>query len=245
MLAVVLLAIIHTRVHVNRFPREWFWPFPWRELRNLVKIGVPAMSEEMSYSLSQIVVTYFINQISNEALATRTYCVNIVMFGYLFCLSITQGGDILVGHLVGQNRYRAAYTLGNFFLRQSMKVTLTCSAIIAAAGYFILNGLTDNAEIIRMGIWVLVIDWFLEIGRVRNVFACFTLRAAGDTIYPVVVGVIFQWSVAVGVSYLLGIPLGFGLLGMWVGFALDENIRGVILMRRWHSKRWMGKNFAV
>ena len=60
-----------------------------------------------------------------------------------------------------------------------------------------------------------------------------------------VVGVIFQWSVAVGVSYLLGIPLGFGLLGMWVGFALDENIRGVVLMRRWHSKRWMGKNFAV
>ena len=245
LVAVVLLAIIHTRVHVNRFPRDWFWPFPWRELRNLVKIGVPAMSEEMSYSLSQIVVTYFINQISNEALAARTYCVNIVMFGYLFCLSITQGGDILVGHLVGQNRYRAAYTLGNFFLRQSMRVTLTCAAIIAALGYPILRGLTDNPEIIQMGVWVLVIDWFLEIGRVRNVFACFTLRAAGDTIYPVVVGVIFQWSVAVGVSYLLGIPLGFGLLGMWVGFALDENIRGVVLMRRWHSKRWMGKNFAV
>ena len=31
----------------------------------------------------------------------------------------------------------------------------------------------------------------------------------------------------------------------YVGFALDENIRGVVLMRRWHSKRWTGKNFAV
>ena len=45
--------------------------------------------------------------------------------------------------------------------------------------------------------------------------------------------------------HTIRIPLGFGLLGMWVGFALDENIRGVVLMRRWHSKRWTGKNFAV
>lgn len=243
--AMVLLAVIHTKVHIQRFPKEWFRPFPWRELRNLFHIGIPAMSEELSYSLSQIVVTYFINQISNEALAARTYCVNIVMFGYLFCLSITQGGDILVGHLVGQNRYRAAYTLGNYFMRQSMRVTLTCSAIIAVLGYPILTALTDNAEIVQMGVWVLVIDWFLEIGRVRNVFACGTLRAAGDAIYPVIIGIIFQWTIAVGVSYLLGIPLGLGLLGMWVGFALDENIRGVVLMRRWHSMRWTGKNFAV
>ena len=219
--AMVLLAVIHTKVHIQKYPKEWFRPFPWRELRNLFHIGIPAMSEELSYSLAQIVVTYFINQISNEALAARTYCVNIVMFGYLFCLSITQGGDILVGHLVGQNRYRAAYTLGNYFMRQSMRVTLTCSAIIAALGYPILTALTDNAEIVQMGVWVLVIDWFLEIGRVRNVFACGTLRAAGDAIYPVIVGIIFQWSVAGGGSSLLGIPRGCGRFGRWGGCALD------------------------
>lgn len=245
LVAMVLLAVIHTKVHIQRYPSEWFWPFPWRELKNLFHIGIPAMSEELSYSLSQVVVTYFINQISNEALAARTYCVNIVMFGYLFCLSITQGGDILVGHLVGQNRYRAAYITGNYMCRKSMVVTLTCSALLALAGYPLFTYLTDNAEIIRMGVWILVIDWFLEIGRVRNVFACGTLRAAGDAVYPVIVGVIVQWSVAVGVAYLLGIPLGFGIFGMWVGFALDENIRGIILMRRWHSMRWTGKNFAV
>ena len=53
-----------------------------------------------------------------------------------------------------------------------------------------------------------------------------------------VVGVIFQWSVAVGVSYVIGSPLGYGLVGMWIGFALDENIRGIILMRRWWSGKW-------
>ena len=45
------------------------------------------MSENISYCLSQVVITYFINQISNEALATRTYCHNMIMFVYLFCIS--------------------------------------------------------------------------------------------------------------------------------------------------------------
>ena len=116
--------------------------------------------------------------------------------------------------------------------------------ILALSGHSILSAFTDNQEIITMGVWVLVIDIFLEVGRTSNIFAGSTLRATGDTIYPFVVGIIFQWSVAVGLSYVIGIPLGFGLVGMWVGFALDENIRGIILMRRWSSGKWKTKGFV-
>ena len=243
-IAMVLLAIIHFRVHIPRFPLRYFRPIPWEELKNLLYIGIPAMSENISYCLSQVVITYFINQISNEALATRTYCHNMIMFVYLFCISITQGGDILVGHLVGQRRHQAAYVLGNYFFRWSMIITLTGSALLALAGRSILSAFTDNPEIIAMGVWVLVIDWFLEIGRTSNIFAVGTLRATGDAIYPVVIAIIFNWSIAVGLSYVIGIPLGYGLVGMWVGFALDENIRGIILMRRWRSGKWKNKGFV-
>ena len=47
-----------------------------------------------------------------------------------------------------------------------------------------------------------------------------------------------------GLSYVIGIPLGYGLVGMWIGFALDENIRGIILMRRWRSGKWRDKGFV-
>ena len=242
--AMVLLAIIHFKVHIPRFPLRYFRPIPWQELRNLFYIGIPAMSENISYCLSQVVITYFINKISNEALAARAYCHNMIMFVYLFCLSITQGGDILVGHLVGQQRHQAAYILGNYFFRWSMIITLTGSVILALMGRSILSAFTDNTDIIKMGVWVLFIDIFLEIGRTANIFAGSTLRATGDVIYPFAVGVIFQWSVAVGVSYVIGIPLGYGLVGMWVGFALDENIRGIILVRRWRSGKWRTKGFV-
>ncbi|SNU04064.1 putative efflux protein, MATE family [Prevotellaceae bacterium MN60] len=243
-LAMVLLACIHFKVHIPRFPLHYFRPMPWQELKNLLKIGIPAMSENISYNLSQVVITIFINQISNEALAARTYCANMIMFVYLFCLSITQGGDILIGHLVGQQRHQAAYILGNYFFRWSMVITITGSIVLALSGHSLLSAFTNNQEIIQMGVWVLVVDVFLEIGRTANIFASSTLRATGDTVYPFIVGVIFQWSVAVGLSYFIGIPLGYGLVGMWIGFTLDESIRGVILMRRWRSGKWKTKGFV-
>ena len=223
---------------------RYFSPFPWQELKNLFKVGIPAMSEELSYSLSQIVITFFINQISTEALTTKIYCSTIITFVILLSQSIVQGGDIIVGHYVGQQRYRAAYILGNYVERTGMRLTLAAALVLAVGGRFILQMLTDNEWIIHTGTIIFIIDWFLNIGRVKNIFACGTLRAAGDVVYPVIIGVIFQWSVAVGLSYLLGIPLGWGLIGMWIGFALDENLRGIILMRRWHHKGWVGKSFV-
>lgn len=241
----ILIAAIHTKVQIRVFPLAWFWPFPWREFRNLFKIGLPAMGEELSYCLSQVVITYFVNRISTNALATRTYAVNIIMFAYLFCVSIVQGGDILVGHLVGRFRYRAAYLVGNFFLWWSVVVTLLGSVCLAIMGPWIFRLLTAEVEIIRLGTLILWIDVTLELGRVRNIFACGTLRAAGDPVYPLVVGIVFQWSVAVGVAWLFAIPFGWGLLGAWVAFSLDENLRGIVLMRRWHSKAWAGKSLAA
>ena len=58
------------------------------------------------------------------------------------------------------------------------------------------------------------------------------------------VGITFQWVIAVGVFWVFAIPLGFGLVGAWVVFALDENVRGCILIRRWHVRAWMEKSLA-
>ncbi|MGM9701993.1 MAG: MATE family efflux transporter, partial [Prevotella sp.] len=223
---------------------HYFRPFPWQEMKNLFRIGIPAMSEEMSYSLSQIVITFFINQISTDALATKVYCTTTITFVILFSTSIVQGGDILVGHYVGQLRYRAAYILGNYVYRMATVLTLVVAALLAAGGHTLMTLLTDNGYIIMTGTWIFCIDFFLSYGRVKNIFACGTLRATGDAVYPVIVGVICQWSVAVGVAWILGIPCGLGLLGIWFAFCLDENLRGVILMRRWHSLKWQGKAFV-
>ena len=241
--SVVLLFVILFKKHIPSFPKELFSPFPWIELKNLLKIGIPSAGEHFSYSLSQVVITYFINMISNQALATRSYIVNIVMFTYIFALSIAQGGAILVGHLVGMKKINAAYTIGKRIMRLGTATSVTLALLTAIFGKHILGMLTSDPWIISTGAAILWIEVLLENGRALNFFGVNSLRSAGDIYFPVLVGIVVMWGVQVVGSYLLGISLGWGLIAMWAVFALDENIRGLIFIRRWNSFKWVGKSF--
>ena len=241
--SMVVLFVILFRKHIPRFPLNYFRPFPWVELKNLLKVGLPSAGENMSYSFSQVVITYFINILGNNALATRTYTVNIVMFVYLFAIAMAQGGAISIGHLVGQKKIRAAYLLGKYVMRLSILVSLVLSCVWAASGHFIFSMLTDNQEIIKMGVTIMLVDIIVEIGRAVNIYATNALRSAGDVNFPFYVGVAVQWTVSVGFSYLFGIHWGWGLVGMWCAFLLDENIRALLFVKRWNSMRWAKKGF--
>lgn len=241
--SMVVLFVILFRKHIPRFPLHYFRPFPWVELKNLLKVGLPSAGENMSYSFSQVVITYFINILGNNALATRTYTVNIVMFVYLFAIAMAQGGAISIGHLVGQKKIRAAYLLGKYVMRLSILVSLVLSCVWAASGHFIFSMLTDNQEIIKMGVTIMLVDIIVEIGRAVNIYATNALRSAGDVNFPFYVGVAVQWTVSVGFSYLFGIHCGWGLVGMWCAFLLDENIRALLFVKRWNSMRWAKKGF--
>lgn len=244
-IAMLLLFIVVRRTIVKRIPWEVFVKFPWRELKNLLRVGLPSAGEQVSYSSSQMVITYFINMLGVEALATRTYCVNLIMFAYLFCISIALGGAICIGHLVGHGRTRGAFLLGKLVMRLSIIITASLSLLLAIAGPWVMPLLSSNPDIISLGCTILWIDVLLEFGRPTNIFATNALRAAGDVNYPFYVGVVVMWSVAVVAAYFSGIVFGLGLVGMWIAFACDENIRGVVFIRRWYSMKWASKSFAT
>lgn len=243
--AMTALFIIIFRTTVSRFPWEIFRKFPKLEFKNLMKIGLPSAGEQMSYNLSQLVLAYIITSLGVEALATRTYCVNIIMYSYLFCIAIAHGGAISLGHLVGAGKKDGAFVLGKYVMKIAVIVTFSLSVVTALFGHYIMSYLTQNATIVALGTAVLWIDVVLEIGRPVNIFAVNALQSVGDVNYPFYVGVIFMWTIAVGLAYFVGITWGFGLLGIWWMFALDENVRGVVFMHRWYSKKWYGKGFTL
>ena len=241
--SVIILMVVLFKKHIPSFPKEYFTPFPWIELKNLLKIGIPSAGEHFSYSLSQVVISYFINMISNQALAVRSYVVNIVMFTYIFALAISQGGAILIGQLVGKEKIHAAYAIGKRVMRLGTTISVSLSLLTAVFGKHILGMLTSDPWIISTGAAILWIEVLLENGRALNFFGVNALRSAGDIYFPVIIGIIVMWGVQVVGSYILGISLGWGLIAMWAIFALDENIRGFIFLRRWNSFKWVGKSF--
>lgn len=244
MVAMVILAVILARTVLPRFPWRVLRHWPGEEFHNLMKIGLPSAGEQMSYSCSQLVIAYVITSLGMEALAARTYCVNIIMYVYLFSIAISHAGAICIGHLVGAAKWEASYIMGRYVMRVALVWTLIFSFIIALCGPYIMHALTANPIIISLGISILWIDVVLEIGRPINILYVNVLQAAGDVNYPFYVGLIYMWSIAVVGAYIFGITLGFGILGMWWMFALDENVRGVVFIRRWRSGKWRHKGFT-
>lgn len=244
LVAICLLAyLLFTRV--TPFPAlKLFKPFPWDKIKNLLTIGLPAAGEQVSYNLSQVLITYFSVMLGTAALTARTYAMSIVMFSYVFAMAIGQGAAISIGHLIGEDRDNAAFSVEKYSIKLAMLVSVCISVLTALVGTDIFKLLSSNPEVISIGATVLYIDVVLEIGRAVNITSVNSLNAAGDVMYPFITGVIVMWGVATLLSYVLGIWWGWGLNGIWLAMALDENIRAVVFERRWKSRKWENKSFT-
>jgi len=77
----------------------------------------------------------------------------------------------------------------------------------------------------------------LEPGRTFNLVVINALRAAGDARYPVMAGASSMVLVLAGGTWLLG--LHWGLVGVWIAYALDEWVRGLLMWRRWARLDWV------
>ena len=244
LIAVGLLAYLLFHKVTAIPPLKLFKPFPWDKIKNLLTIGLPAAGEQVSYNFSQVLITYFSVMLGTAALTARTYAMSIVMFSYVFSIAIGQGAAISIGHLIGEERDNAAFSVEKYSIKLAMLVTVCISILTALIGTDIFKMLSANPEVISIGATVLYIDVLLEIGRAVNITSVNSLNAAGDVMYPFITGVIVMWGVATLLAYVLGIWWGWGLNGIWLAMALDENIRAAIFERRWKSRKWEDKSFV-
>lgn len=215
-----------------------FTTFPKVELKKLLKIGIPSAGEHLSYNTSQIAITYFIASMGTIALTSKVYTQNLMMFILLFSIAIGQGTQILIGHYVGAEKLKAAYIRCLKSLKLAIIVSLTMAIIFSLFSKTLLSIFTDNQEIITLGSILILLTIILEPGRAFNLVVINSLRAAGDVKYPVYIGILSMWGVAVTLSYVLGIVFGLGLIGVWIAFIVDEWLRGLLMLRRWRSKKW-------
>ena len=209
-----------------------------QHVKELLGIGVPSAGEQLSYNISQLVITSFIAMLGVTAMITRVYTFQIIYLITLFSLAIAQGTQILVARLIGARDPDGAYRIGFRSLAYGVGISFVIAGFYNLIGGFMLNLLTDNEEVIALGRKLLLLAFLLEPGRAFNVILISALRAAGDVRYPVYVGILFMWGLAVPCAYLFGIHLGLGLFGILTAFVMDEWIRGLMMAYRWKSRRW-------
>ncbi|WP_066393198.1 MATE family efflux transporter [Neobacillus mesonae] len=208
------------------------------DIRGVLAIGIPSAGENLSYQLSQLVITSIVVSLGTASLAARVYILNINMVCFLFTLAIAQGTQLLVARYIGAKQFDRALHRGIRTLKIAMVASLVTSIIIALTGVPILETFTEDPSIIAVGIPVLWAIVFVEPGRAMNIVLMSSLKSAGDVRFPVVIGIVSMWGVAVSLSYLLGIHYGLGLLGIWLAQGTDEWLRGIFATKRWLMKPW-------
>ena len=224
-----------------KFSIKDVFSIPKTNIKEIFHIGIPSAGENLSYQLSQIVITSFVAIIGDDALAARVYILNLSMLCYLFTMAIAQGTQLLIARYIGARDYDRTFKRGLKTLKISMVVSLAVSLAIALTGEPVLAVFTDESSIISIGLPVLWAIVFIEPGRAMNIVLMGSLKSVGDVRFPVVIGIICMWGVAVVFSYLFGIVFGLGLLGIWIAQGFDEWIRGIFALRRWLSKPWLKK----
>lgn len=244
-IGLIILGKLTYELIFSKLTMSMFKPFPKIHLINILKIGVPSAAEQISYNLSQLAITSIINLVGVTSIAAKSYVGTIICFSYIFASAVGQGTSIFIGRFIGNKDEKNAFKLLIYSLKRALVVSIIMSCIVAIVGKGILGFLTSNEEIISIAIKIFLIEIILEPGRCINIVGIGGLRAAGDVKFPVYIGVFSMWTFGVGLSYILGLKLGLGLIGAWIGFTVDEWFRAILVLIRWKTGKWKGKSFVI
>lgn len=239
--ALVASIVFFYRKQIGHMALKYIVPFPGRMLLSMIKIGLPSAGENLSYNLYQLVLLSFINSMGNDAVNAKVYCSSLMSFAMVFSNSAAMATQIIVGHLVGAGKSDAAYKRAFSTLKISLPLTIGLSAINCIISPVSLKLFTSNEAIIRMGFYILLVDIVIEIGRCLNMTFVSSLKAAGDYMFPLYIGMLTMWGFGVPVGYTMGVLFKIGVYGVFIGTATDEFLRGLIVMNRWRKKKWLGK----
>jgi Na+-driven multidrug efflux pump len=191
-----------------------------------------------------MVITFFITMIGTEALTTKIYTQNLMMFILLFSMAVSQGTQIIIGYLIGAKDYDSAYKRCLRSLYSGIVISTLMAIIFTIFSDPLLGIFTSNERILEIGGTLILLTILLEPGRAFNMVIIGSLRAAGDIRFPTYMGILSMWGIAVPIAYILGIHYDLGLVGVWIAYICDEWVRGIIMLYRWKSRAWMTKSFS-
>lgn len=240
----IILQCIIVRKKEVQFNLKGIKKVPLKIYQIILSIGVPTAGESISYNVAQIVVMAMISTLGTFAMDAQIYTQTIVRFAYALAISIGSATQIKTGYYVGARQseiaYKKVYKYWLCAVMCSMSLMLVCNLLkVPLARIF-----TTNTDVIQLIYDLLLVSFYIEIGRSMNLIFIGGLKGSGDIRFPVFYGIVSMWLVIVGGGWLLGLRAGLGIVGFWLATGTEETTRGIVMLFRWKSKRWM-KNALV
>ncbi|MFG1172193.1 EmmdR/YeeO family multidrug/toxin efflux MATE transporter [Erwiniaceae bacterium CAU 1747] len=210
-------------------------------LREVLGIGVPASIESVLFNGGKLLTQIFVAGMGTDVIAGNFIAFSIVSLINLPGNALGSASTIIVGTRLGRGQLgqperllRYIFWLSNIGLCTLALLTVPFAGVLAA--FYTQD--PQVVHVVKMLVWLnaafmpfWAASWVLPAG----------LKGARDARYTMWVSLLSMWGGRIVAGYLLGIVLGMGVAGIWLGMALDWIIRGACFWRRLSSGRWLWK----
>ncbi len=205
-------------------------------IRLLAHYGVPSAGENISYKVSQLVVTILLTTLGGYVLSARIYAMNIMLFVSLIPNSMGIATGIIAGYLFGEKKYDELYRRCYRSIAAGIAIVAALDLVMIAGSGFFLTLFTQDQAILRIARQIVYFEAFTLFFKTGNFMFGNSLRGVGDVYYCTILSAVSMWILGVGAAWLLGIGLHLGIAGIYTAFCLDEAFRCAMMWRRWSRR---------
>jgi MATE family, multidrug efflux pump len=212
-------------VHRHRLHRGAWRPwsresFEVRGLLQAARLGLPVSMqigfEAWAFSLAALMAGW----IHRDALGSHQIALNLVVLSFMLPLGVSQAASTRVGNLIGAGDTSA--------MRQAVKASLLLGAgvmLLPALAFTLLRAelprlYSDEPGVVALATQLLPIAAAFQLFDGTQVVASAVLRGMGRPDGGAALSLVGYYVIALPLGYVLGLVLGLGLLGVWIGLAI-------------------------
>ena len=237
---IMVMVVLIKGINSIKLNRILPFKFDMKIQKNIFGIGIPAGVEQLLFNAGKFIVQIFIVTMGTVSIASNTIGMSIIQIPNVIGNSLTIAATTLVGQYVGRDDIDGAKNVLMYLNKFATfcMVTLGFVFVIPFAS-FLAKLYTDNAEVINLSANLLKANSLAMIIWPSAFVLSAGLKGAGDTGYTMNTAIIGMWIFRVGIGYLLGVELNFGVMGVWIGMFLDWLIRAILYLLRLRGTKWI------
>ncbi|HVK71936.1 MAG TPA: MATE family efflux transporter [Kofleriaceae bacterium] len=180
-----------------------------------------------------LLLTAIVSQMSAADAAAHHLVLQLTHVSFLPAHALAEAASVLVGNAVGASREDLLRPVARRALALGAAYTGLCTVVFGVGAPAIAALLVgDRPAVIAVTISLIHVSALFLIADAGNVIARGVLRGAGDVVYPALVGVITAWLLTPPTAWGLGLALGWGAVGGWIGLTAEIIIGASILWWR-------------
>lgn len=215
--------------------------FAWNGdmIRRILHIGIPGGVENSIFQLGRVLVVSIIATFGTVQIAANAVANNLDSMGVLPGQAMNLAMITVIGRCVGAGDFGQA----RYYAKKLMKLTylingLCCAGVILTMPLTMrLYGLSEETLALAV-VLVLIHDGFAILLWPASFTLTNVLRAANDVKFPMVVSILSMIIFRLGLSYVIGVGMGWGAIGVWTAMVVDWIVRTSCFVGRYRSGKW-------